>query len=193
MCQQTRDHKSVESLELSLDRVNSWISNCDQKAGLLLATIGVVLAIMFANEFVTEVKKAIFIPFKGYLENPDYYEFDVWRMLFFISLIATMVLCMLSSFYALKSISAKLDSRELKRLNPEMIDNSLLFYVTIASRSFENFVGENGVDYMKDLQSQIYINSNICTSKFLSYKKALGYFYKVLASWIIMYVLYLFI
>lgn len=193
MCQQTRDHKSVESLELSLDRINSWISNCDQKAGLLLATIGVVLAIMFANEFVTEVKKAIFNPFKGYLENPDYYEFDVWRMLFFISLIATIALCMLSSFYALRSISAKLDSRELKRQNPEMIDNSLLFYVTIASRSFENYVEENSLDYVKDLQSQVYINSNICTNKFLAYKKALGYFYNVLVSLVVMYMLFLII
>lgn len=193
MCQQTRNHNSIESLELSLDRINSWISNCDQKAGLLLATIGVVLAIMFANEFVTEVKKAIFDPFRGYLENPNLYQFDVRRMLFFISLITTMVLCMLSSFYALRSISAKLDSRELKRLNPEMIDNSLLFYVTIASRSFKDFVEESGVDYVKDLQSQVYVNSNICTNKFHSYKKALCFFYKVLVSLVVMYVLYLFI
>lgn len=63
MCQQERNHKSVESLELSLDRINSWISNCDQKAGFLLATIGIVLAILFATDFVGVVKKDIVEPF----------------------------------------------------------------------------------------------------------------------------------
>ena len=62
MCQ-TRNHKSIESLELSLDRVNTWISNCDQKAGFLLATIGIVLAILFATDFVNEVKDKIVEPF----------------------------------------------------------------------------------------------------------------------------------
>ena len=65
MCE-TRDHKSVESLELSLDRVNAWISNCDQKAGLLLATIGIVLAILFATDFVDVVKSSIIEPFSNY-------------------------------------------------------------------------------------------------------------------------------
>ena len=35
MCQ-NKTHKSLESLEQSLDRVNAWIGNCDQKAGFLL-------------------------------------------------------------------------------------------------------------------------------------------------------------
>lgn len=84
MCQQERNHKSVESLELSLDRINSWISNCDQKAGFLLATIGIVLAILFATDFVGVVKKDIVEPFLCYLDMPKAFEFSLIRFLFFI-------------------------------------------------------------------------------------------------------------
>lgn len=81
MCE-TRDHKSVESLELSLERVNAWISNCDQKAGLLLATIGIVLAILFATDFVDVVKSSIIEPFMLYLKEPNKYEFCCSRFFF---------------------------------------------------------------------------------------------------------------
>lgn len=85
MCQQERNHKSVESLELSLDRINSWISNCDQKAGFLLATIGIVLAILFATDFVGVVKKDIVEPFLCYLDMPKAFEFSLIRFCFSLS------------------------------------------------------------------------------------------------------------
>lgn len=51
MSQGERKYKSIESLELSLDRINAWISNCDQKAGILLATIGVMITVLFTTDF----------------------------------------------------------------------------------------------------------------------------------------------
>lgn len=192
MCQQERNHKSVESLELSLDRINSWISNCDQKAGFLLATIGIVLAILFATDFVGGVKKDIVEPFLCYLNKPKEYEFSLIRFLFFIVLMSSVITCAVSAIFALLAISATVDSKKQHANNPTLSNNSYLFFQAIASGDFETYSKFN-LSYEDDLMSQIYINSSICTKKFNSYKVALGSFYAVVISIAIMYVLYLFV
>lgn len=192
MCQ-PRDHKSIESLELSLDRVNAWISNCDQKAGFLLATIGIVLAILFATDFVDGVKTHIIGPFLQYRKLPEQYEFSFCRFLFFISLLLSVFACVVSSVCALRTISAKLDSKKLSTGNPTLESKSYLFFQTISSKSYEEFSSFDGIDYQKDLMSQIYINSSICSKKFERYNLALKWFYAVVIGIALMYILYLFI
>lgn len=193
MCQQERNHKNVESLELSLDRINSWISNCDQKAGFLLATIGIVLAILFATDFVGGVKKDIVDPFLCYLEKPTEYEFSLIRFLFFIVLMSSVITCAVSAILALLAISATVDSQEQHKNNPTLSNNSYLFFQAISSVDFETYSRFEQISYVDDLMSQIYINSSICTKKFNYYKVALGSFYAVVISIAIMYVLYLFV
>lgn len=192
MCQ-NRDYKSIESLELSLDRVNSWISNCDQKAGLLLATIGIVLAILFATDFVDVVKSSIIEPFMLCLKEPEHYEFSSSRFFFSISLLLSVLTCVISSVYALRTISAELNAKEISKVNPSLLSDSYLFFQTISSKSYEDFSEFEGVEYQKDLLSQIYINSSICSKKFGYYKIALRWFYAVIINIAVMYVLYLFI
>ena len=192
MCQ-NRDYKSIESLELSLDRVNSWISNCDQKAGLLLATIGIILAILFATDFVDVVKSRIIEPFMLCLKEPTHYEFCRSRFFFSISLLFSILTCMISSIYALRTISADLKTKEISKVNPSLLSDSYLFFQTISSKSYEDFSEFEGVEYQKDLLSQIYINSSICSKKFGFYKVALRYFYAVFLNIAVMYILYLFI
>lgn len=192
MCQ-NRDYKSIESLELSLDRVNSWISNCDQKAGLLLATIGIVLAILFATDFVDVVKSSIIEPFMLCLKEPEHYEFSSSRFFFFISLLLSVLTCVISSVYSLRTISAELNAKEISKINPSLLSDSYLFFQTISSKSYEDFSEFEGVEYQKDLLSQIYINSSICSKKFGFYKVALRYFYAVVLNIAVMYILYLFI
>ena len=109
MCQQIRDHKSIESLEQSLDRVNMWIGNCDQKAGFLLATIGVIMTILFTSDFMKEVKNAVIKPFLEYWGNQGDFEFCLLNFLFSICFAATIVLSIISAIYALRSISATID------------------------------------------------------------------------------------
>ena len=192
MCQ-TRDYKSIGSLELSLDRVNAWISNCDQKAGLLLATIGIVLAILFATDFVDVVKSSIIEPFMQCLKEPEHYEFCCSRFFFSISLLLSILTCMVSSVYALLTISAELNVKEISKANPTLLSDSYLFFQTISSKSYEDFSEFEGVDYQKDLMSQIYINSSICSKRVGFYKGALRCVYAVVLNSAVMYILYLFI
>lgn len=46
------------SLVERLNQVNNWIVNCDQKSGILLAFLGVMVPLVFTNEFffVTNIK-----------------------------------------------------------------------------------------------------------------------------------------
>ena len=193
MCQQERTHKSIESLELSLDRINSWISNCDQKAGFLLATIGIVLAILFATDFVGGVKKDIVEPFLCYLDKPEEYEFSLIRFLFFVVLMSSVITCAVSAVYALLAISATVDSKKQHENNQTLPNKSYLFFQAISSVDFATYTEFEQVSYEEDLLGQIYINSSICTKKFNSYKKALDCFYAVVVNIAIMYVLYLFV
>lgn len=192
MCQ-NRNHKNIESLELSLDRVNNWISNCDQKAGFLLATIGIVLAILFATDFVDGVRGYIVKPYLQYIEVPEQYVFSLIRFCFFLSLLSSIFACVVSSVYALRTISAKLDSKELSKSNPSLKSDSYLFFLAISSKSYEKYSSFDGVEYQDDLMSQIYINSSICSKKFKNYNVALRWFYVVVISIALMFILYMFI
>ena len=100
---------------------------------------------------------------------------------------------MVNSLFALLTISAELNVKEISKANPTLLSDSYLFFQTISSKSYEDFSEFEGVDYQKDLMSQIYINSSICSKKFGFYKVALRYFYAVVLNIAVMYILYLFI
>lgn len=194
MSQEEREYKSIESLELSLDRINAWISNCDQKAGILLATIGVMITVLLTTNFVDGVKNDIVSPFLDYLKYPKAYVFSLPRCLFFISLLLTVFVCGATSFNSLKTISATTDSKSISGDNPSLVSKSYLFFQTIADMNYAEFK-EFGDDekYQDDLTSQIYINSKICAAKFEQYKKALHWFYGLVVCISIMFILYLFV
>lgn len=64
-----------QDLKENLDRVNMWISNCDQKASFILAMLGVGITILFTSDFVKYVRKTIIAPFKTYLcDNIQYVD-----------------------------------------------------------------------------------------------------------------------
>lgn len=192
MCQQIRDHKSIESLEQSLDRVYMWIGNCDQKAGFLLATIGVIMTILFTSDFMKEVKIAVIKPFLEYWGNQGDIEFCLLNFLFSICFAATIVLSIISAIYALRSISATIDSKKIISDNPNVVNKSFLFFQTISFMTYDEFKNHEGADYQLDLLSQIYINSKICTKKFESYQTALRFFYVVVICLALMFIFYLF-
>lgn len=43
---------SAEELNQRLDRVNGWINNCDQKAGILLAFGGAFVAVLLTSDVI---------------------------------------------------------------------------------------------------------------------------------------------
>lgn len=194
MSQEERGYKNIESLELSLDRINAWISNCDQKAGVLLATIGVMITVLFATDFVDGVRKDVVSPFCEYWKCPNLYEFSLFRCLFFCLLVLVIIICIETSFYSLKTISATTDSKSINGDNTSLVSKSYLFFQTIADMNYAEFKEFGGDEkYQDDLTSQIYINSKICAAKFAQYKIALWWFKRLVVCISIMFILYLFV
>lgn len=58
-------------LEDKLDGVMGWISNCDQKASILLAFIGVAFPLLFSSDFATNTYKELISDFLYYLQNRE--------------------------------------------------------------------------------------------------------------------------
>ena len=136
MCQ-NRNHKTMESLEQSLERVNAWIGNCDQKAGFLLAIIGVLVAILFSSDFIQSIMDIIVNPYKDYIRNPENNEFKLIRFIYSIFIVVSMTASIVSIIFALLSLTAAIDIKKYKRdiNNSELVDNSLIFLVVFPAEN----------------------------------------------------------
>ena len=185
MCQ-NRNHKTMESLEQSLERVNAWIGNCDQKAGFLLAIIGVLVAILFSSDFIQSIMDIIVNPYKDYIRNPENNEFKLIRFIYSIFIVVSMTASIVSIIFALLSLTAAIDIKKYKRdiNNSELVDNSLIFFGSISGRKYNDFKKMADVNYEDDLKSQIFINSTICTRKFKRYNISLIAFIVMLGAFV---------
>ena len=43
-------NRKKEELQFTLESVNSWVNNCDQKAGILLAIVGVAITVIMTSD-----------------------------------------------------------------------------------------------------------------------------------------------
>lgn len=176
----------MESLEQSLERVNAWIGNCDQKAGFLLAIIGVLVAILFSSDFIQSIMDIIVNPYKDYIRNPENNEFKLIRFIYSIFIVVSMTASIVSIIFALLSLTAAIDIKKYKRdiNNSELVDNSLIFFGSISGRKYNDFKEMADVNYEDDLKSQIFINSTICTRKFKRYNISLIAFIVMLGAFV---------
>lgn len=67
---------SAEELNTRLDRVNSWIDNCDQKASILLAFAGALAAVLLTSELWESIRhhREIYTSVNGMDYTPDVRE-----------------------------------------------------------------------------------------------------------------------
>ena len=52
-----------ELMEKNLDRVINWVNNCDQKASILLALLGLVVTLVFTSDVFVKIDSIIITPF----------------------------------------------------------------------------------------------------------------------------------
>ena len=158
-----------DALQKRLLLTNSWISNCDQKAGLILAATSVILPIVVSNSvFLEIIQKNV----KNLCEI-----LNVYSLVFILTLALFIILLSACIFYLFKCLEGKVDSSVFSE--KELQTESLLFFQTIAKKSFRQYKTEikqiNEKKIFADYLSQIYINSKICTVKFTNYNKGLKY------------------
>jgi hypothetical protein len=91
-----------------------------------------------------------------------------------------MLLILISLYNAYLTLSARLDPKIFKE--PGLVTNSVLFFETIANRSFNDFQTHqptnttvNSTKLDNDIDSQVFINSKICQLKFKHYNLTLKF------------------
>ena len=158
-----------QDLKENLDRVDMWISNCDQKASFVLATLGVGMTILFTSDFVKYIRKTIIVPFKTYLCD-NIQNVDWLKCVIVLSLIYVCIGVIITFYQLVNSLRAKTDINRFVQQGIER--KSMLHYESVANMTYNVFCTSE-VHIINDLRSQVYINSIICTAKFKHYKKAI--------------------
>jgi hypothetical protein len=164
-------NQTINSLK-RYDILNHWINNCDSKSSFLLGFNGVIITLIASSKLINSMKSV-------FLSRPSVNCIDFNSIKVFLSLLVLLgfVFYTIKTFYfiynTLKArINAEIYSQNL--LNT----NSNIFFLNIAKNKYEDFSkiinNENKSQFLNDLNSQIYINSCIATSKFINYNKSLN-------------------
>lgn len=160
----------LNKIEIGLKRleiINQWISNVDNKSSFILAFAGVTLSLIFTSEVGSRINSVF-----SYSKTC---KLDCNSFLLFIHFVLVILFYrfIIISFWCLyKTLIARLTSKD-----NNIKEDSNLFFISIASKDYINFEKEvkkeSTDDFLFDLNSQIYINSNIASEKFKYYNKSL--------------------
>jgi len=186
--QQEPSTREIDDLQYTLDVVNSWVNNCDQKAGILLTVFGVAITVLVTSDFLKELRTYIFVPFVEYWNNSEsQLEFSLGRFAVFCLLVIAMGILITSCLYLFKAITASTDYERMRQANSQMVPKSYLFFGSISNMTYDEFRGDR-VDFKEDLKSQIYTNSKIAVAKFRNYNKGLFWFKMILVVSVMLFV-----
>lgn len=158
----------------TLDRINSWISNCDSKSSILLAVLGVFISTIFTTDFVfNALQKILFQVFIYWKTGIG--SFSTLKTLIILSFIITICSFLKAIYHLLASLTAKTKSNQTG--DTDLFTNSLIHYGSIQEKSFKEYrlsvLAETESNKLEDVLSQIYINSKRCQEKFDEYNKSL--------------------
>ena len=156
----------IEITTQTLERNLGFISNCDNKASIILTAVGVLLTIILTSEGLASIKDIL----KKSLNQITFLNF-IYMFVFFSSVIILLsgILFLISVLIARSGISETKGSK-----------NSLIFFGGINSfnkiANYEKAIKKmDKKDLLDDLISQIYINSKIATKKYRRYNLGLKF------------------
>lgn len=169
---------TIEQLNLRLDRVNGWINNCDQKASILLAFCGALIAVFLTSDMFMLARRVIIKPAHEcwFQDGQNVFSIRNTVLAIILGIICWFLYKMITHLLLVlkpKTIIDDFDEEE------SMIEkDSLLHYQTINKLKFNEFLKcqeDTAERYINDLESQIYVNSKICTDKFDNLKLSIHY------------------
>ena len=164
-----------EELQYTSDTINMWTNNCDQKASILLAIIGVIITILVSSDFMKYLRICIFAPFLDYWTGNSEFVFSWSRFNVLFLLLISAIMLIMSCHYLFKTISANIDYQKMRKENPKLVNKSNIFFGEISKMTYEDFKKDE-INYLEDLKSQIYVNSKIASNKFRYFNKSLDWF-----------------
>lgn len=159
------EDKKEYSIEVHNQIIN-WTGNCDTKASIVLAFIGVIVSIAFSSNYLLSVIEEQIHNIIVYWQY-NIGHFCLLPALMFISLIGFVLCIGTSCWYAIFSLKA----------NIECSDESIIFFGKIAEYSKEDYIAKvnsmNDEGYESDKLAQIHICAKICHKKFKFYNKSI--------------------
>ncbi|MDU4910906.1 hypothetical protein [Clostridium baratii] len=177
---------SKEDAYKTLDIINMWIGNVDSKISYSLTFIGVLLGFFITtskpiniSQVVDKIIKKIGqISRDGIHTSLNSIELKeiisvIILILIFIFIITASVACI----YLYKGIKGRIDSDIYNQ--DGVVIKSNIFWDSISNQQYRDFYKNIKVldesDLIRDISSQIFINSKICTEKFKNYNKGVDY------------------
>lgn len=192
MHDRSNSNRSKDDLRHNLDWVSSMISNCDQKSSILLGIIGILITIVLSSDFIDKIRSIIIVPFVEYCNGKSEMTFSGERFTVFILFFIVIATIVWSCSYLIRAISANIDYDGMVKKNSSLSKQSFLFFGSIAKMQYEEFKNFD-IDLKEDLLSQIYVNSQIATSKFINYSMGLNLFKVLAVSSLMLFIAMLFI
>lgn len=153
-----------------LDRVDMWIGSCDNKLGILMGIIGVVLTICITsdsiNSFLVFIKN-LYVRVEG--------SKDIQATFFLFLVVIAVVLWALAAYFLVKALFARINTENFGQ--EQLHNESNIFFGSISSRKYNDFkrsfLSQTSDDKISDVLSQIFINSNIAQIKYKYYNRSL--------------------
>ncbi|PZX95324.1 hypothetical protein DOS84_01810 [Flavobacterium aquariorum] len=158
--------KSLKKLEI----INQWISNCDTKSSFILTFFGVITTIIFTSNIGNEMIQSL-----SFSKASDIDWTSIKNFLCFIITISFFISATITLYQIYLTLIGRIDTKiySQEKLNI----NSNIFFGTISAKTFKDYEietnGEDNEKYLNDINSQIFINSNIVNEKFKYYNKSL--------------------
>lgn len=159
------------------NQIIGWTNNCDTKASIVLAVVGVLVSIAFANDYILDT---ISVQMKNIIKfwSDGIGGFCVVSMIMFLSLGGVFIFIGICFYNAIKAL----------RANINCLDDSVIFFGKIARLSkdayFDKVKNITEEEYQQDKLSQIYNCATICNAKFKYYNKSIGALLKGLLSFV---------
>ena len=155
----------IEIATQTLDRNIGFVTNCDNKTSIVLATFGVLLAIILTNEGLSKIYSIL----KACIEMKTFCS-----VIYLISFAGVLFVVALGMFNLGSVLVAKTSEKAIGRHD----ENSRIFFAGIRKSGSYNtynqrFYSMSKEDLLNDLIEQIYINADIASTKYARYNLGL--------------------
>lgn len=160
--------EKIEEAKFILQNNIEWIKNCDEKASIVLALVGVILTITLTSDCTKTFIEIIKANIKRMLS---------WDSIFLVAIVINLLVILFGIKFLYSALKAKLDYNSFKL--DGLAKSSVIYFGTIEKHDeymkYKSFVlNISDEEYLNDLYSQIYINSKIAKEKFYNYNKGIS-------------------
>ena len=155
----------IEIATQTLDRNIGFVTNCDNKMSVVLASFGVLLAIILTNEGLNEIFNIV----KSCITTKTFYS------ILYLLCFAGAIFAMVWGMFNLGSVLVAKTSEEAIGRKDE---SSRIFFAGIRKNGDYNayhqrFCAMSKEDLLNDLIEQIYINADIASIKYATYNRGI--------------------